>query len=62
MPKGKKQQEFERMRQAALQPFRPAHTIEDVLQHEQEIREASLESWHNMRINKKPQWSERPRI
>lgn len=59
---GKKQREYERMRQAALEPFRPSRTIEDMLKREQEIREASLDAWHNMRVNEKPQWSERPRI
>lgn len=34
--------EYEEMRRRALEPFRPTHTMDDVLRREAEIREASL--------------------
>lgn len=43
------QEEFEAMRQRALQPFKPSLTDEDVREFEEKIRQQSLE---NMKANK----------
>ena len=43
------QEDFEAMRQRALQPFKPSITDEDVREFEEEIRKQSLE---NMKKNK----------
>lgn len=40
---GANSDEFEEMRRRALEPFRPKHTMEDVLKREAEIREASID-------------------
>lgn len=48
----KKQSEeeaFEELRRRALEPFKPQRTMEDVLKHEQEIREESLKEIHKMK-------------
>lgn len=44
-----KDEEFEAMRQRALQPFKPSLTDEDVREFEEKIRQQSLE---NMKANK----------
>lgn len=43
------QEEFEAMRQRALQPFKPSLTDEDIKEFEERIRQRSLE---NMKANK----------
>ena len=43
------QEEFEAMRQRALQPFKPSLTDEDIKEFEERIRQQSLE---NMKKNK----------
>lgn len=40
---GANSDEFEEMHRRALEPFRPKHTMEDVLKREAEIREASID-------------------
>ena len=50
--KSRKQSEeeaFEELRRRALEPFKPQRTMEDVLKHEQEIREESLKAIHKMK-------------
>ena len=37
--------EYEEMRRRALEPFRPTRTMDDVLNREAEIREASLDAY-----------------
>lgn len=52
MAKKKKQivdEEFEELKRKALEPFKPKRTMEDVLKHEQEIREESLKAIHKMK-------------
>ena len=43
------QEEYEAMRQRALQPFKPSLTDEDIKEFEEKIRQQSLE---NMKANK----------
>ena len=52
MAKTKKQLEaeaFEELKRKALEPFKPQRTMEDVLKHEQEIREESIKAIHKMK-------------
>lgn len=52
MAKKKKQlgdEEFEELKRKALEPFKPQLTMEDVLKHEQEIREESIKAMRKMK-------------
>ena len=43
------EEEFEKLRKRALEPFKPTLTMEDVLKHEEEIREESIRNIHKMK-------------
>jgi hypothetical protein len=48
----KKQSEeeaFEELRRKALEPFKPLRTMEDVLKHEEKLREESLKTYRMMK-------------
>lgn len=40
---------FEELKRKALEPFRPQRTMEDVLKHEEEIREESIKAMRRMK-------------
>lgn len=43
------EEEFEKLRKRALEPFKPTLTMEEVLKHEEEIREESIRNIHKMK-------------
>lgn len=50
--KTRKQQErdaYEKLLKKALEPFKPQRSMDDVLRHEEEIREKSIKAIHEMK-------------